>query len=78
MTDQAALVITPAPTSHDDMDSNIHSPELFVQAYGQRDWRHYRWLVSVCVEQSEPGLIVDEARRAVRVGRRVEGDVRRR
>ncbi len=40
-------------------DPNIHSPELFAQAYAQRDWRHYRWLVAVCVEHGEPGLIVD-------------------
>ena len=41
------------------VDPNIHSPETFAQAYGQRDWRHYRWLVAVCVEHAEPGLVVD-------------------
>src|SRR5438552_14373106 len=41
------------------VDPNIHSPEAFAQAYGQRDWRHYRWLVAVCVEHAEPGLVVD-------------------
>lgn len=40
-------------------DPNIHSPEDLVQVYAERDWRHYRWLVAVCVEHAEPGLIVD-------------------
>lgn len=40
-------------------DPNIHSPEALVEAYAGRDWRHYRWLVAVCVEHAEPGLIVE-------------------
>lgn len=40
-------------------DSNIHSPGDFERAYVGRDWRAYRWLVAVCVEYGEPGLILD-------------------
>lgn len=40
-------------------DPNIHTADDFAHAYSGRDWRHYRWLVAVCVEHGEPGLIVD-------------------
>ena len=59
MTEHALHLITRVGRSVDPPDSNIHPRELFENAYGQRGWRHYRWLVAVCIEQSEPGLIVD-------------------
>jgi SAM-dependent methyltransferase len=39
--------------------SNLHTPELFEQAYAGRTWRDYRWLVAVCVREADPGLVVD-------------------
>ena len=38
---------------------NLHTPELFEQAYADRTWRDYRTLVALCVREAEPGLIVD-------------------
>jgi len=37
----------------------LHTPELFAQAYANRTWRDYRWLVALCVRQADPGLVVD-------------------
>jgi len=39
--------------------SNLHTPELFERAYADRTWRDYRWLVALCVQKADPGLIVD-------------------
>ncbi len=39
--------------------SNLHTPELFERGYAHRTWRDYRWLVALCVRESDPGLIVD-------------------
>ncbi len=39
--------------------SNLHTPELFERGYSSRTWRDYRHLVALCIQEAEPGLIVD-------------------
>ncbi len=42
-----------------DTGSTLHTPELFAQAYADRTWKDYRWLVALCVREADPGLVVD-------------------
>lgn len=39
--------------------NNIHTEEIFKQAYKDRDWHWYQWLVAQCLEYGMPGKWVD-------------------
>jgi SAM-dependent methyltransferase len=41
------------------LDDNIHSKELFEEAYKDRDWRYYKGLLTNCITYGEPGKILD-------------------
>lgn len=38
---------------------NVHTPDLFLRAYSDRDWRAYKWLLAECVTYGPPGRILD-------------------
>ena len=40
-------------------DSNIHTPETFLRAYGTREWRWYQHLLSCVIQKGKPGIVLD-------------------
>jgi len=41
------------------MENNLHTKELFEQAYGDRTWKFYRDILASCIKYGQPGQWVD-------------------